>query len=241
MGWPETEEKKGRRQVTPNKCGRHVCLYERNSPPSVPFGFLPSSARRFPSRRRGCNEPISRSGVCWLAALTSTPLPMAPPRPPPPPEVTRPVNPQGHQCGDLGGRTFALAPSPDPTMVISLTPSSHSHSFVASSLRRQVRHVRGHCAPLQQLVRDLSTRRTQYVRSSGSLLRLGNQRSRPWLRRRDRGTRDAGHSGLRSSAPSRPRDATLQPLAGHARIHPHIGIQPVALGVLIAEDHQESM
>lgn len=174
------------------------------------------------------------AGCAYLQSFANGP-------PSAPPEVTRPVNPQGHQCGDLGGRTFALAPSPDPTMVISLTPSSHSHSFGASSLRRQVRHVRGHCAPLQQLVRDLSTRRTQYVRSSGSLLRLGNQRSRPWLRRRDRGTRDAGHSGLRSSAPSRPRDATLQPLAGHARIHPHIGIQPVALGVLIAEDHQELM
>lgn len=48
-----------------------------------------------------------------------------------------------------------------------------------------------------------------------------------------------GHSGLRCSAPARPRDATHQPLPGHARIHPHIGIQPVASRVPIAGDHGE--
>lgn len=52
VGWPETREKKRRRQATP-RCGRHVRLYEP-APPSVPFAFLPSSARRFPSLR-GCN------------------------------------------------------------------------------------------------------------------------------------------------------------------------------------------
>lgn len=156
VGWPETRKKKRRRQATP-RCGRHVRLYEP-PPPSVPFGFLPSSARRFPSRR-GCNG--GRGGNLKMGSLLAgcayrQSFSSPPPR-------GHPSNSQGRQCGDHSGQTITLAPSPGPNhgdfphTPPRLALFGRIQSASTTGLPHLIRHVRGHCAPFQQFVRDSTT------------------------------------------------------------------------------------
>lgn len=193
------EEKKRRRQATP-RCGRHVRLYEP-PPPSVPSGFLPSSARRFPSRRR-CNG--GRGGNLKMGSLLagcaycqsfSSPLP----------EVTLQTL-RDANAGISVDRPLPWRRPPDPTMVISLTPPrlalfGHIKSASTTGLPHLIRHVRGHCAPFQQFVKDSTTwprGRTQHDQQAGaaSFSSTLTQRSRPWLRHQDRWSNDAGLLGI---------------------------------------------